>query len=56
VGQETAKAQVMDFDISFGLSPRFLTKMIDALPLVNTEAESNLRVTAKSLSRIPIQC
>jgi hypothetical protein len=47
VGQETAKASVMDFDISFGLHPQFLTKMIDALPLINTEAESKLRVTAE---------
>jgi len=47
VGQETSKASVMDFDISFGLHPQFLTKMLDALPLVNTEAESQLRVTAE---------
>jgi hypothetical protein len=47
VGQETAKAAVMDFDISFGLAPKFLTKMIDALPLISTEAESRIRVTAE---------
>jgi len=47
VGQETAKAMVMDFDVSFALHPNFLTRMVDALPLVSTEAASRLRVTAE---------
>jgi len=47
VGQETAKAMVMDFDISFALHPNFLTRVVDALPLVSTEAASLLRVSAE---------
>ncbi len=47
VGQETATAMVMDFDISFSLHPNFLTKVVDAIPLINTEAASLLRVSAE---------
>lgn len=47
VGQETAKAMVLDFDISFSLHPNFLTRVIDAIPLINTEAASLLRVSAE---------
>jgi len=47
VGQETAQATVYDFDVSFGLRPNFLSKMIDALPFISTEADSRLRVTAE---------
>ncbi|MBD3257303.1 cell surface protein SprA, partial [candidate division GN15 bacterium] len=47
VGQETAKALVMAFDMSFGLRPNFLTKMVDAIPLVSTEAESRMQVSAE---------
>lgn len=47
VGQETTRATVIDFDVSFALHPNFLTKMIDALPLISTEADSRLRVTAE---------
>ncbi len=47
VGQETAKAMVLDFDISFGLRPNFLTKAVNALPLISTEADSRMQVTAE---------
>jgi cell surface protein SprA len=47
VGQETAKAMVMDFDISFALHPNFLTRAVDALPLVSSEAASRLKVSAE---------
>ncbi|MCP4686285.1 MAG: cell surface protein SprA [bacterium] len=47
VGQETAKAMVLDFDVSFALKPNFLTKMVNALPLISTEVDSRLQVTAE---------
>ncbi len=47
VGQETSKALVMDFDVSLGLDPSFLTSAVDALPLINTEAESQFNITAE---------
>ncbi len=47
VGQETSKALVMDFDVSLALRPNFLTSAMDALPLINTEAESRLNITAE---------
>jgi len=47
VGQETAKAMVLDFDIDFSLHPNFLTEAVDALPLVSTEAASRLTVSAE---------
>ena len=47
VGEETAKMMVYDVDMSATLHPNFLTSMIDALPLVTTEARSNLKVSAE---------
>ena len=46
VGQETAKAMVMDFDVDFSLHPNFLTAMVDALPLVSTESPSRHSLTS----------
>lgn len=53
VGQETAKAMVADFDVAFGLKPNFLTKAVDALPLISTDADSRLRVTAEIAQSYP---
>lgn len=47
VGQETAQSMVIDFDVSFGLYPYFLTKVVNALPLVSTDAPSKLTVSAE---------
>ncbi|MCK4301310.1 MAG: cell surface protein SprA, partial [candidate division Zixibacteria bacterium] len=47
VGQETAKSYVYDFDASLKLRPQFLTAAADALPLVETEAASNLSVSGE---------
>lgn len=44
VGQETANMMVMDFDFSFKIKPSFLTKAVDAVPFISTEAVSNLSV------------
>ncbi|MEW5795494.1 MAG: cell surface protein SprA [Candidatus Zixiibacteriota bacterium] len=47
VGQETSKASVYDFDMSFALNPKFITKAVDALPFIDAEADSRIRVTAE---------
>ncbi|RKX27936.1 MAG: cell surface protein SprA, partial [Candidatus Zixiibacteriota bacterium] len=47
VGQETAKAVIYDVDASLKLHPNFLTSALDALPLISTEAPSNLSISAE---------
>ncbi len=47
VGQETAKSYVFDFDASLKLKPSFLTAVANALPLVETEAASNLSISGE---------
>jgi len=47
VGQETSKSVVLDFDASFKLYPGFITKAIDALPLVSTEAKSSISISGE---------
>lgn len=47
VGQETARMVVFDADISWKLHPNFLTSVVDALPLIETEAPSNLALSAE---------
>ena len=47
VGQETAEAMVMDVDGSFAIHPQFITKAVNALPLVSTEAASLFQVSGE---------
>ncbi len=47
VGQETAKMTVFDTDMSLKLQPNFLTKAVDAMPLVESTTPSNLSLTAE---------
>ena len=47
VGQETAKMMVLDFDADMKFRPSILTKMVDALPLVETEVQSNLSISGE---------
>jgi len=47
IGQETSRMFVWDADLSFKIKPNFLTTMANALPFFNTEAESNLAVSAE---------
>ncbi|NOY88234.1 MAG: cell surface protein SprA, partial [FCB group bacterium] len=47
VGEETAKMFVFDTDFNLKLHPNFLTKMADALPLVETQSPSNLTISAE---------
>jgi len=47
VGEETAKSYVFDADATWSLRPNFLTRLADALPIVQTESPSNLRLQAE---------
>ncbi|HDL01775.1 MAG TPA: cell surface protein SprA, partial [candidate division Zixibacteria bacterium] len=47
VGQETARTVIFDADLSLKLHPNFLTSVIDKLPLIETEAQSNLTISAE---------
>ena len=47
VGQETSKALVYDLDASLTLRPNFITSIVDALPLVETEAPSNFNISGE---------
>ncbi|MFZ1685679.1 MAG: cell surface protein SprA [Candidatus Zixiibacteriota bacterium] len=47
VGQETAKMTVIDFDGTWKLYPEFITKAINALPLLATEAPSTLTISGE---------
>lgn len=47
VGSETAKSVVYDIDASLKLYPNFLTSFVDALPIVQTEAPSNMSISAE---------
>jgi cell surface protein SprA len=47
VGQETAKMMVIDFDMDFRLYPNFLTKAVNALPMIETETKSTVSVSAE---------
>ena len=53
VGQETARTIVWDGDISFKVRPNFLTSMVDALPFISTEAESNLQFSGELARSFP---
>ncbi len=44
VGQETSKSVIYDLDGSWRTRTNFLTKLADALPLVETEAPSSFRI------------
>lgn len=47
VGQETAKMSVIDFDATWKLYPKFMTKIANALPFIHTEAPSTMTVSAE---------
>ncbi len=53
VGQETAKMMVVDFDMDFKIYPNFLTRAVDALPIVQTEQPSIISVSAEVAQSFP---
>ncbi len=47
VGEETAKSFVFDVDASWSLQPNFLTRLANALPILQTEVPSNLKLSGE---------
>ena len=47
VGREPSRNLVWDTDLSLKLEPSFLTRMVDALPLVETEVPSSVDISAE---------
>lgn len=53
VGQEPFENFVWDINAAFKFKPRFLTKMVDALPFIETNAESQFNVETEFAQVIP---
>lgn len=53
VGQEPFQNFVWDLNASFKFKPRFLTEAIDALPIVETSAESNVDIEGEFAQVLP---
>lgn len=53
VGSEPTRNTKYGFDINLQQDSRFLTKMIDAIPLVNTKESSNINFNAEFAQLIP---
>ncbi|MBI5266721.1 MAG: cell surface protein SprA, partial [candidate division Zixibacteria bacterium] len=47
VGQETSRGTVAGFDFSMNLYPKFLTKAVNALPLITTDALSTISISGE---------
>ena len=47
VGQETARTVIFDADLSLKLHPNFLTSVVNAIPLIETEAPSNMTISGE---------
>ncbi len=53
VGEEASRTLVGGFDASFKAQPQFLTKLVDALPIISTEAPSSFSITAEAAVSLP---
>jgi hypothetical protein len=53
VGQEPTRNFIWDGNLQFNLSPLVMTKLADALPLVETDAPSNLTFSAEVAQSLP---
>ncbi|MBD3225068.1 MAG: cell surface protein SprA [Caldithrix sp.] len=53
VGQEPFRNFVWDLNAAFKFKPRFLTKAVDALPFVETNAESNINFEGEFAQVLP---
>jgi cell surface protein SprA len=53
VGSEPRRNFVWDTDLSLTFEPQFMTDMVNALPLVETESQSNLNIQAEFAQSIP---
>jgi hypothetical protein len=53
VGQETAKTIVFDADMQLNLSTNFMTRFANSLPLIETEALSNVAISSEIAKSFP---
>ncbi len=53
VGREPTKGFVWDSNFSFRFQPDLMTKMVDALPLVESDAQSSLEITGEIAQSLP---
>ncbi len=53
IGDEPTKNTKYGFDINYRKESRFLTKMVDALPLIQTKAPSSVAVSAEFAQLLP---
>ncbi|HEX2897011.1 MAG TPA: cell surface protein SprA, partial [candidate division Zixibacteria bacterium] len=53
VGQETSKMALLDFDASLKIQPNILTKMVDAIPLVEATVPSAVQLSGEIARSYP---
>lgn len=53
LGQEPSRYQVGDFNARFEFTPSFMTRMVDALPLIRAEAQSSLKLSGEVAASFP---
>jgi hypothetical protein len=53
IGSENRSMMMADFDVDLKFDPPLLTRMIDFLPLIKTDADSEIRLTAEVGMSVP---
>jgi hypothetical protein len=53
LGEEPSRNVVGDVNLSADFAPEFMTRAVDAIPLINTNAESRLRISAEAAVSMP---
>ena len=53
LGEEPSRTVVGDVNLSADFTPDFMTRVVDAIPLIDTDAESRLRIAAEAAVSIP---
>lgn len=54
VGDEPTRNMMLGFDVNYRTDSRFLTKMVDKLPLIQTKETSNINLSAEYARLIPM--
>ncbi len=53
LGEEPSRTVVGDVNLSADFAPEFMTSMVDAIPFIDTDAESRLKISAEAAVSIP---
>ncbi|MCK4408900.1 MAG: hypothetical protein KAW67_02375, partial [Candidatus Eisenbacteria sp.] len=53
LGEEPSRTVVGDVNLSADFTPDFMTRVVDAIPLIDTDAPSRLRIAAEAAVSIP---